>query len=58
VFEQNLGGTNNWGQTAKLLPSDLQRGASFAWQIAFQSSTLLVSSSPYTNTISFFYELE
>lgn len=58
VFEQNLGGTNNWGQTAKLLPSDLTRGTQFGWQIAFQNSTLLVSSSPYVNnSIAFFYEL-
>jgi FG-GAP repeat/WD40-like Beta Propeller Repeat len=57
VFEQNLGGTNNWGQTAKLLPSDLTRGTQFGWQIAFQNSTLLVSSSPYINTIAFFYDL-
>jgi hypothetical protein len=59
VFEQNVGGTNNWGQIAKLLPSDLTRGTQFGWQIAFQNSTLLVSSSPYVNnSIAFFYTLE
>ena len=45
VFERNWGGPDNWGQVAKLTPSDGDAGDRFGWPVAMSGGTLVVGAS-------------
>jgi len=42
VFERNLGGTNKWGQRAKLLASDHSGGDYFGMSVAVSGNTMVI----------------
>ncbi len=45
VFERNAGGTNNWGETKRIIPGDGQSGDNFGSAIAIDEGALLVGAS-------------
>jgi hypothetical protein len=47
VFQQDLGGANNWGQVRKLMDSDGANydGSEFGWSVAISGSTIAVAGS-------------
>ena len=42
VFERDQGGTDQWGQVAKLMPSSLQQGDQFGVSVAFDGTHALI----------------
>ncbi|MFN8354784.1 MAG: hypothetical protein U0Y10_10070 [Spirosomataceae bacterium] len=42
VFNQDQGGTNNWGQVKKLVASDRAAGDNFGWSVAISGTTVVV----------------
>ena len=42
VFERDLGGTDNWGQAARLAAVDAQSGDWFGWSVAISGDTVVV----------------
>jgi hypothetical protein len=46
VFERHLGGTNNWGEAAKLEASDASERSYFGWSVSIDVSTVIVGNYP------------
>ncbi|MBC7774391.1 MAG: HYR domain-containing protein [Phycisphaerae bacterium] len=44
IFNQNEGGSNNWGQSQKLVPSDATIGSEFGLSLDFDQQTAVVGS--------------
>jgi len=42
LFGRNTGGTDNWGQMAKLVPADAAEGDRFGWSVALSGDYLVV----------------
>ncbi|MGD9874861.1 MAG: FG-GAP repeat protein [Kiritimatiellia bacterium] len=42
VFERNAGGTNSWGQVAKLMASDAQPGEAFGYSVSVYGDVALI----------------
>lgn len=42
VFDQNLGGVENWGERAKLTASDAQDSDNFGWSVAIDGTGVIV----------------
>ncbi len=53
LFERNAGGTNQWGEVRKLVPSDLQAGDEFGTSVAVAGDIVLVGAPGKTNAIDF-----
>ena len=45
VFDQDEGGSDNWGETMKLIPSDVPDGLRFGWDVDVRENSILVGSS-------------
>jgi hypothetical protein len=42
VFQQDRGGTNNWGLVKRIVPADLQNGDEFGWSVGISGDTIAV----------------
>lgn len=46
IFERHLGGTDNWGEAAKLEASDASERSYFGWSVSIDAATVVVGNYP------------
>jgi len=44
IFDRNCGGSNNWNETKKIIPSDLQKEDNFGYSVAIANDVIAVGS--------------
>lgn len=50
IFHKDTGGIDNWGQVAKIIPSDGQPGDRFGYAVDIKDTNLIVGAVPSTDT--------